>query len=78
MKQAVSQRVILRISSGYWFPERAGNVGGMAALYELRAVLDCGGGQLTLGREAIRAFYARRVAMGRKFDFGDQRPAIIS
>jgi ketosteroid isomerase-like protein len=58
--------------------ERAGDVDGMAAVYEPHAVLDCGGGRLTPGREAIRAFYARLVAVGRKFDFGDQRPAIIS
>jgi ketosteroid isomerase-like protein len=58
--------------------ERAGDVDGMAALYEPNAVLDCGGGRLTLGREPIRAFYAGVVAMGRKFDFGEQRPAIIS
>jgi len=50
----------------------------MAALYEPHAVLDCGDGRLTRGREAIRAFYAGLAAMGRKFDFGDQRPAIIS
>src|SRR5271165_5040552 len=29
--------------------ERAGDVDGMAALYEPHAVLDCGGGRLTLG-----------------------------
>jgi ketosteroid isomerase-like protein len=58
--------------------ERAGDVDGMAALYEPHAVLDCGGGQLMLGREAIRAFYVGLVATGREFDFGDQRPAIIS
>ena len=58
--------------------ERAGDVDGMAALYEPHAVLDCGEGRLTAGREAIRAFYAELVATGRKFDFGDQRPAIIS
>jgi ketosteroid isomerase-like protein len=58
--------------------ERAGDVDGMAALYEPHAVLDRGDGRLTLGREAIRAFYAGLVAMGRKFDFGDQRPAVIS
>src|SRR3990170_1103419 len=58
--------------------ERAGDVDGMAALYESHAVLDCGDGRLTLGRETIRAFYADLVATGRKFDFGDQRPAIIS
>ena len=58
--------------------ERAGDVDGMAALYEPHAVLDCGGGRLTVGTEAIRAFYAGLVAMGRTFDFGDQRSAIIS
>lgn len=58
--------------------ERAGDVDGMAALYEPHAVLDCGAGRLILGREAIRTFYAGVVATGRKFDFGDQRPAIIS
>jgi ketosteroid isomerase-like protein len=58
--------------------ERAGDVDGMVALYEPHAVLDCGDGRLIRGREAIRAFYAELVATGRKFDFGDQRPAIIS
>ncbi len=58
--------------------ERAGDVDGMAALYEPNAVLDCGDGRRKLGREAIRAFFAELVAAGRKFDFGDQRPAIIS
>jgi hypothetical protein len=58
--------------------ERAGDVDGMVALYEPHAVLDCGDGRLIRGREAIREFYAELVAMGRKFDFGDQRPAIIS
>ena len=58
--------------------ERAGDVDGMASLYEPHAVLDSGGGQLTEGREAIRAFFASLVATGRKFDLGDQRPAVIS
>lgn len=58
--------------------ERAGDVDGMVALYEPFAVLDCGDGQLIRGREAIRAFFADLVARGRKFDFGDQRPALIS
>src|SRR5260370_35968759 len=49
--------------------ERAGDVDGMAALYEPHAVLDCGDGRLTLGREAIRAVYSGLVATGRKFDF---------
>ncbi len=58
--------------------ERAGDVDGMAALYEPQAVLDCGDGRLMQGKEAIRAFYAGWVAMGRKFEFGVQRPAMIS
>ena len=58
--------------------QRAGDVDGMAALYEPQAALDCGDGRFTRGRDAIRAFYADLVATGRKFDFGDQRPAIIS
>ena len=58
--------------------EIAGDVDGMVALYEPHAVLDCGEGRLIVGREAIRAFYAKLVALSRKFDFGDQRPAIIS
>lgn len=58
--------------------QRAGDVGGMAALYERDAVLDCGDRPLMLGKEAIEAFYAELVTMGRRFDFGDQRTAIIS
>jgi ketosteroid isomerase-like protein len=58
--------------------ERAGDVDGMAALYESHAVLDSGDGRLTLGKEAIRAYFGELVAMGRTFDFGDQRPAIVS
>jgi len=58
--------------------QRAGDVDGMAALYELHAVIDCGDGELVSGSEAIRAFFAGLVAIGRKFDFGDQRAAITS
>jgi ketosteroid isomerase-like protein len=58
--------------------ERAGDVDGMAALYEPDAVLDCGAGKLARGRQAIRAFYAGLVAAGRKFDLGDQRAAMVS
>jgi hypothetical protein len=57
---------------------RAGHADGMAALYEPDAVLDCGGGTLARGRDAIRAFYASVVASGRKFELGDQRPAIAN
>jgi ketosteroid isomerase-like protein len=57
--------------------QRAGDVDGMAALYEPDAIVNCGG-ELKLGREAIRAFYAQVAASGQKFDFGDQSPAIVS
>lgn len=58
--------------------ERAGDVDGMVALYEPQAVLDCGGGRLLHGTDSIREFFAEQVASGCKFDYGDQRPAIIS
>jgi ketosteroid isomerase-like protein len=58
--------------------EMAGDVDGMTALYEPDAVLDSGDGRLVRGRQAIRAFYAGVVAMGRKYEFGDQRAAIVS
>jgi len=58
--------------------ERAGDVDGMAALYEADAVLDGGDGQLRQGKEAIRAFFAEQVARGKNFEFGDQRQAIVN
>ena len=58
--------------------QRAGDVDGMLALFDPDAVIDSGKGPLTIGRDAIRAFYAELVATGRKFEYGDQRPAIIS
>jgi ketosteroid isomerase-like protein len=58
--------------------QRAGDIDGMVALYDPNAVLDFGGGRLTLGREAIRTFYAGLVATGRKFASGDQRPCIVA
>ena len=58
--------------------QRAGDVDGMVALYEPNAVLDFGGGRLTLVKEAIRRFYVGLVATGRKFAFGDQRPCIVT
>ena len=45
--------------------ENMADVDGMAALYEPQALLDCGGGRLTHGREAIRKFYGELVATGR-------------
>src|SRR2546429_410492 len=59
--------------------EQAGDVEGMAAtLYESEAILDIADGQLACGRDAIRRFYAQLVSTGRKFDLGDQRPAIVN
>jgi hypothetical protein len=55
-----------------------GDVEGMAALYEAQAVVDSGDGRLTRGKEAICAFFAEVVATGRKFEAGEQRPAIRS
>lgn len=56
----------------------AGDVDGMAALYEPDAVLDSGEGALTIGKDAIRALFAAFTATGRKFAAGDQNPAVIS
>ena len=56
----------------------AGDVDGMAALYALDAVLDSGEGQLTRGRQAIRALFADFKARGKKFASGKQSPAVIS
>jgi len=58
--------------------ERSGDVDGMADLYESDAVIDCGDGELVRGKDAIRACYAGVVASGRKFNFGNQRAALIS
>lgn len=56
----------------------AGDVDGMTALYEPDAVLDSGEGQLTLGRQAIRALFADLKATGKKFAAGKQSPAVIN
>ncbi|RWN33626.1 nuclear transport factor 2 family protein [Mesorhizobium sp.] len=54
-----------------------GDIDGMAAL-EQNAVVDSGEGQLTRGREAIRALFAEITATGRKFAAGNQAPAVVS
>ena len=56
----------------------AGDVDGMSALYEPDAVLDTGDGRLAVGRDAIRAVFARLAATGKKFASGRQSPAVIS
>jgi len=57
--------------------ENAGDVDGMAALYEPQALLDSGGGQLAHGRDAIRKLFAELVTSGQKFQMGEQRAAMV-
>ena len=69
--------------------QNAGDADGMAALYEPQAVLDAGffcrdglprasAPLLLHGREAIRQFFRELIASGRKFEMGEQQPALIS
>jgi hypothetical protein len=58
--------------------QRAGDVEGMVVLFERDAVIDCGSGRLIRGTDAIRAFYVELKATGRTFEFGEQRPALVS
>lgn len=58
--------------------QRAGDVEGMVALYERDAIIDIGDGQLLRGIEAIRSYFAGVTATGRKYQFGEQRPAVVS
>ena len=58
--------------------QRAGDVEGMVALFEPDAVVDSSDGKLARGRAAIRAFFAEQVTAGRKFQIGEQRPALVS
>ena len=58
--------------------QHAGDVEGMVALFEADAVVDSSDRRLTRGREAIRSFFAEQVAAGRKFQIGEQRPALVS
>jgi ketosteroid isomerase-like protein len=58
--------------------QHAGDVDGMVALFEPDAVIDSSDGRLTRGRDAIRAFFTEVVATGRKFQVGEQRPALVS
>jgi hypothetical protein len=57
--------------------QHAGDVEGMIALFEADAMIDCGGGRLLRGREAIRSYYAEIAASGRKFAVGEQQPALV-
>jgi hypothetical protein len=50
----------------------------MVALFEADAVIDSSDGRLTRGRAVIAAFFAEQVAAGRKFQIGEQRPALVN
>ncbi|TIS51341.1 nuclear transport factor 2 family protein [Mesorhizobium sp.] len=56
----------------------AGDIEGMLALFEPDAVVDSGAGEWIRGREAIRALFEQSFATGRKFQRGEQRPALVN
>jgi ketosteroid isomerase-like protein len=58
--------------------QRAGDIEGMVALFEPHAVIDPCEGELVTGIEEIRALFAGQMAAGKTFEFGEQRPALIS
>jgi ketosteroid isomerase-like protein len=60
------------------FVERAnaGDADGLAALYEADAVLAFPPGQVTVGREAIRAVCAQMVAQVSRFEPEDPLPTV--
>jgi hypothetical protein len=68
--------------------QHAGDVEGMVALFEPDAVIDTTEGDnapgvraevgLIRGHAAIRAFFAELCASGRKFNRGQQAPAVIN
>ena len=58
--------------------QHEGDVEGMIALYEEGAVLDSGDGELRKGKDAMREFFAADIAAGKKYDYGEQRPAVIN
>lgn len=62
------------------FVERANakDADGLAALYEPGAVLAYPPGQMTVGRDAIRAVYAKMVAMGLRFQIEDALPTVTA
>jgi ketosteroid isomerase-like protein len=53
-----------------------GDVDGLVALYEGDAILVGPEGQLIIGTEAIRDFYAGLLAKRPSFQAGEQRPAL--
>ncbi|MDX3853203.1 YybH family protein [Streptomyces sp. AK02-01A] len=62
------------------FVERsnAGDADGVAALYEENATMAYPPGEQTVGREAIRALWARVLAGGPRFELEQPLPTLIS
>ena len=63
--------------------ENAGDVDGMTALFEPDAVIELNDGRLLRGKAEIRAFFTELQVTGigpegRRFQLGEQRPALIS
>lgn len=58
--------------------QRAGDVEGMIVLFEPDALVDCGEGRFLRGHKEIRAYFEEGVAAGRKFQIGEQQPALIN
>jgi hypothetical protein len=56
--------------------QHAGDVEGMVALFEPRALVDGGEGRFLRGREEIRTYFVEVVASGRKFVRGKQQAAV--
>ena len=56
----------------------AGDIEGMLALFEPDAGVDSGGEEFARGRDAIRTLFEQGLAAGRKFQRGEQRPALIN
>ncbi|MFD4693116.1 nuclear transport factor 2 family protein [Streptomyces sp. NBC_00683] len=62
------------------FVERsnAGDAAGVAALYEKDAVMAYPPGELTVGRDAIRALWEKVLANGPRFELEQPLPTLIS
>lgn len=54
----------------------ASDADGLARLYEPDAVLAAPSGQVTIGREAIRRFYAQMLANRPTFEEGKHKPVL--
>ena len=54
----------------------AGDVDGLVALYESKAVLACPDGQVAVGSKAIRGFYSELLVERSRFEPGEQQPTL--